>query len=77
MAAIFDMNTTLDREYNEFLEAVVYFSTVYFTAILLHYSAHAQKPFKLVEQYAVEVYAAVVMGLLAYHLVVKQFVRFR
>jgi hypothetical protein len=73
---VFDLNTTLDREYNEFLEAVVYFSTVYFTAVVIHYNAH-QKPLKFIEQYGVEVYALVVLGLLAYHLVVKQLVSFR
>ena len=73
--SLYVIRTELDKEYKDFLNDLVKLSTLYFTAILLHCSFNA-KPAKIIEQLGIEIYILLVLGLLAYHLVVRLVVNF-
>ena len=72
---VYEVRTELDREYKDFLNDLVKLTTVYFVAVYLHCTLNA-KPAKLIEALGVEIYALLVLGLVAYHLVVKLLVKF-
>lgn len=75
MGALLQVQAGMDPEYLEFVGDAIKLTSVYFVALFLHCTIHP-KPAKLLEAYAVEIYALLMLGLLAYHLVVKRVVAF-
>lgn len=73
--SLYTIRTELDKEYKDFLNDLIKLSTLYFTAVLLHCSFNP-KPAKIIEQLGIEIYILLVLGLLAYHLVIRLVVVF-
>lgn len=72
---LYAIRTQLDKEYKDFLNDLVKVAAVYFVVVLLHCSLN-KRPAKLIEQLGVEIFVLIVLGLAAYHLVIKLLVAF-
>ena len=74
ISPIFKINLDLETEYKLLIDDIIKFSTIFFVTIFLYCSIHPVTN-KTLEKNIVEIYSLIVLGIVAYHLVINLIVK--
>ena len=75
MEAMYNIKLEMEDRYKTLIDDAVKFSTVYFVAAFGYCQTH-RKLSKYVEDNLIELYCLLLLGLVAYHMILTLFVKF-